>query len=354
MDKYIGMDVHVRSTTCAVLDETGKKQRVEVVETTARALVEWVLGVTGDRHICFEEGGQSAWLHELLTPYAKEVVCVQRRRRDGIKNDARDALALAEDLRRGELERVVYKGSGPFGGLRQAVRAHRLITQDLSRVKSRLKAVYRSRGLCCEGEDVYLAARREPWLAQLPPTSRELAEMLSHELDAIQKLRDHATERLAEEAGHHTIIDRLATVPGIGLVRSAYLVAIVVTPWRFRSKRQFWCYCGFAVMTQSSADWVRQKGHWVRAKATRTRGLNLNRNPVMKDVFKGAALSAMQMPDEHPLKQDYLQMLARGMRPNMARLTLARKLAATVLAIWKHEEVYDPSKRYRPPKSSAA
>jgi hypothetical protein len=36
--------------------------------------------------------------------------------------------------------------------------------------------------------------------------------------------------------------------------------------------------------------------------------------------------------------------LADGTKPNLAKLTLARKIAATVLAMWKHEEVYEPAR----------
>ncbi len=32
--------------------------------------------------------------------------------------------------------------------------------------------------------------------------------------------------------------------------------------------------------------------------------------------------------------------LVSGTRPPLARLTIARKIAATVLAMWKNEEVY--------------
>jgi hypothetical protein len=46
-------------------------------------------------------------------------------------------------------------------------------------------------------------------------------------------------------------------------------------------------------------------------------------------------------------------MMMRNMRPNLARLTLARRLAATALALWKKQEVYDYSKRHRPPTSRA-
>ena len=41
-------------------------------------------------------------------------------------------------------------------------------------------------------------------------------------------------------------------------------------------------------------------------------------------------------------REFYLGLLARGMRPEMARLTLARKLAAITLKIWKKGELFDP------------
>ncbi len=43
---------------------------------------------------------------------------------------------------------------------------------------------------------------------------------------------------------------------------------------------------------------------------------------------------------ETPLKADYRRMLENGIKPNLAKLTLARKIAATALRMWKDEEVY--------------
>jgi hypothetical protein len=36
-----------------------------------------------------------------------------------------------------------------------------------------------------------------------------------------------------------------------------------------------------------------------------------------------------------PLRDFYLALLAKGMKPEMARLTLARKIAAIALTLWK-------------------
>ena len=39
-----------------------------------------------------------------------------------------------------------------------------------------------------------------------------------------------------------------------------------------------------------------------------------------------------------------LRQLAGGTKPNLAKVTLARKIAATALAMWKTKEAYDPKK----------
>jgi hypothetical protein len=73
-----------------------------------------------------------------------------------------------------------------------------------------------------------------------------------------------------------------------------------------------------------------------------TRGLNRNHNRVMKDLFKGAATAATGRPG--PLQDFYQAMIGRGMRQELARVTLARKLAALTLRLWKTGERYDPAK----------
>jgi transposase len=71
------------------------------------------------------------------------------------------------------------------------------------------------------------------------------------------------------------------------------------------------------------------------------RGLNRNCNRRMKDVFIGAATGGSQT---EPYR-GYLQGLQnKGMRKEMARLTLARKIAAIALRIWKKGETFDPKK----------
>ncbi len=140
------------------------------------------------------------------------------------------------------------------------------------------------------------------------------------------------------------IIPRTAPsgIPFFGPVRVALLLAILRTPWRFRTKRQLWAYCGLAVVTCSSADYTLVDGRPVRRRrAPMTRGLNRNHNRVLKDIFKGAATAATGRPG--PLHEFYHAMIARGMREELARVTLTRKFAAITLRLWKKGERYDPT-----------
>ena len=75
-----------------------------------------------------------------------------------------------------------------------------------------------------------------------------------------------------------------------------------------------------------------------------TRGLNFNHNHTLKALFKGAATTVIAHSGPNPLREGYDRMLANGTKPNLAKLTVARQIAAIVLAMWKTEAKYDPGK----------
>ena len=137
---------------------------------------------------------------------------------------------------------------------------------------------------------------------------------------------------------------RLRTIPYLGPVRVALLLAVLQTPWRFRTKRNLWAYTGLAVVTHATAQYELDGQRRVqrRRRPPMTRGLNRNHNRVVKDVFKSAATAAATRPG--PLQDWYSGLVARGMREELARVTLTRKLVALTLHVWKTGERYDPAK----------
>ena len=104
MERYLGLDVHAASCTLAVISQAGKRLKDFPIETHGRALVEAIRMIPGHRHLVFEEGIQSAWLTEILSPHVDEIVVAGVTQSRGQKSDRRDAYSLAEKLRTGSLE----------------------------------------------------------------------------------------------------------------------------------------------------------------------------------------------------------------------------------------------------------
>lgn len=347
MERYIGLDAHVKSCTFGVISETGKHLRSVVVETNGRALVEFIRTVPGRKHLCLEEGTQSGWLYEILSPHVDEIVVahlIERNR--GRKDDETDAFARAEDLRVGKVT-PVFKDGGALGALRSLVDVQAQVTADRARVQNRLKALFRSRGVAVSGSSPYALSMRDGYIEQLATRYRGAALLLYAQLDALRDVKKDADKQLIEQARKHKMFSVLSTCPGLGPIRVAQLLATVMTPHRFRTARQLWSYSGLAIVMRSSADWEMTPSGFQRVKTNKTRGLNRNYNRRLKALFKGAATTVVGHRQQ-PMYGDYVRLTNQGTKPPMAKLTLSRRIAATALTMWKNEEAYDPHKYQRP------
>jgi transposase len=349
-EKYIGMDVHQAAISVAVMNSSGKLMMECLLETKADTILEFIQGLHGTLSVTFEEGTSAAWLHDLLQPHVSRlVVCDPRKNallKDGSKSDRIDARKLAELLRTNQLK-PVYHGEHGVRTLKELGRSYLTLTQDVTRVMNRIKALYRSWAIPCSGTTVYSPRHRAEWLAKIAePGVRLRAERLYQQLDLLQPVRQQARRDLLLESGKHPGVKLLRQIPAIGPIRSALLVALLQTPHRFRTKRQLWAYSGFAVETHDSGEYRYVRGKLQRNRERITvRGLSNNHNHDLKNLFKGAALSASARPG--PLHDFYGALLAKGMRPTMARLTLARKIAAISLTIWKKGVEFDAQQLHR-------
>jgi hypothetical protein len=270
-----------------------------------------------------------------------EIVVTKVKESRGPKDDILDAFQRAEQMRIGNIK-PVFKHVGSCSELISLSAVYGKLKADKTRAQNRLKALYRSRGVSTAGKSVYGTAERERWLENLPEQYRNAAELLYADLDAVTEVKRQAEKRLVTESRKHGISRILQTCPGMGEIRTARLIAAVVTPYRFRTKRQLWKYSGLAILMRSSSDWMQTPNGWERVQMRKTRGLNRDFNHTLKDIFKGAATTVIDC-QQRPLYDDYLKMLEQGTKPPLAKLTLARKIAATLLAMWKKQEAYKPN-----------
>jgi transposase len=342
--KYVGMDVHTATISVAVLNYDGKSIMESVIEAKGATVIQFLQGLRGELFLTFEEGTWSAWLYDLLQPHVtKIVVCDPRRNallQEGSANDRIDARKLAELLRTNSL-RSVYHGENGLRTLKELARAYLTISKDLTRVMNRVKAIYRSWGIPCAGQSVYHPRHRGEWLRKITQASvRRRAELFYEQLDALVPLRKQARQELLAESKKHEAFKLLRSIPSLGPIRAAVLMAILQTPHRFRTKRVLWKYSGFGVVTQTSADHRYVNGRLQRSKKPAfVRGLDPAHNHRLKDVFKSAAIQASTK--KGPFGEFYEALVAKGMRPEMARLTLARKIATISWMVWKKGVAFD-------------
>ena len=304
--KYIGLDVHQATISAVVLDSVGKLVMESILETKAATVLQFFHGLRGSLHVTFEEGTCAAWLHDLLKPHVNRVlVCDPRKNallKSGNKNDP--------------------------------------VTQDLTRVMNRLKALYRSWAIPCGGDRVYAPRHRGEWLAKISePGVRRRAEFYYQQLDALRALHHQVRHDLLAESRKQEAIQLLRQIPSIGPIRAALLAALIQTPHRFRTKRQLWAYSGMALKTYASGEYRFIGGQLQGSKKLAIRGLNANHNHDLKNIFKGAATRAAAVAG--PLQDFYAALVAKGMKPSLARLTLARKIAAITLLVWKKGVRFD-------------
>jgi hypothetical protein len=64
----------------------------------------------------------------------------------------------------------------------------------------------------------------------------------------------------------------------------------------------------------------------------------------LDDLVEGIAAidERLELPGSRQLREQ--PQVIGGTKPNLAKLTLARTIAATFLSMWKHEEIYDPAR----------
>jgi len=336
---YIGMDCHISTLEFAVIDEAGRLVKADKVATSARGLVEFVKGVPKPRKVFMEEGTLAAWTLETCVRYGEELVITDPKRNrwiacGGQKDDPIDALKLAQ-LSRGGYIKEIQHPVGQRRRFRELMLAYHDTVRSSTRVKNKLKGKFRQNGMPCTGETVYAKAHREEWKAKLPrdPGVMLIVEGLWNQLDGLAQTENDILAAAKAQAKHYPEIQLFKGMPGVGFIHAATVSAIIETPHRFGTKNKAWMYAGLGIMKKAS-------GGKIYAEK-----LSADYNRQLKYTLKQAAESAIKAKD-NPFRRKYLDMtLLHGIPPHRARLTIARDILATMLAMWRKRERYDPKIR---------
>jgi transposase len=338
---YIGMDCHISNADFAVVNEAGRLVKAGSVVTNVNNFIEFVKKIPPPRTIYVEESTLAAWVLEICIRYGEKLVITDPKQNrwissSGQKSDSIDALKLAQ-LARGGYIKEIHHPVGQRRRFRELMEAYHDTVRNEVRIKCKIKAKFRQNGIQCTGDTVYAKNHRQEWKDKLPQevTLLLILEGLWLQLEQLEQTEKQLLAAARAQAKYYPEIKHFEDIPGIGFIHAATISAILETPYRFANKRKVWMYAGLGLMKRSSGG------------KPYSEKLSADYNRLLKYTLKQAAEAAIRAED-NLFRRKYLDMtLLHGIAPNLAKLTIARNMLATMWAMWKKGEKYNPEIRER-------
>jgi len=265
--------------------------------------------------------------HKVRLMPAKDVKAYLKRN----KNDAADAEAICEAVRRPTMRFVRIKTAEQQGQLMQH-RTRDLMMRQRTQVINALRAHLTEFGIVAaqgnQGVKELLAIVADQQDARLPVDARASVIMLAAQLEAVQTLLRSLDQRIMKQHRANEASRRLETIPGIGIIGASAIAATVSDPMVFRSGRDFAAWIGLVPRQDSTGG--KQKLGPISKQGDR----------YLRRILIVGAHSVLRCVKENPLKYPWLtQLLAR--RPfKVVAVALANKMARTAWALLAHGGTY--------------
>ena len=265
--------------------------------------------------------------HEVRLMPAKDVKAYVKRN----KNDAADAEAICEAVRRPTMRFVRIKSAEQQGQLMQH-RTRDLLMRQRTQVINALRAHLAEFGIVAaqgdRGVKELLALVTDKEDTRLPTDARASVIVLAAQLEATQTMIGAIEKRIKMQHRSNEASQRVETIPGIGVIGATAIAATVADPTVFRSGRDFAAWIGLVPRQDSTGG--KQKLGPISKQGDRylRRILVIGAHSVLR--------RAMQNPEKYPW---LTRLLAR--RPfKVVAVALANKMARMAWALLAHGGTY--------------
>jgi transposase len=265
--------------------------------------------------------------HKVRLMPAKDVKAYLKRN----KNDAADAAAICEAVRRPTMRFVSIKTAEQQGQLMQH-RTRDLMMRQRTQVINALRAHLAELGIVAaqgdKGVKELLAVVADQQDARLPVDARASVMVLAAQLEALQTLIGSIEKRIKTQHRANEESQRVETIPGIGVIGATAIAATIVDPRVFRSGRDFAAWIGL-VPRQDSTGGKQKLGP-----------ISKQGDPYLRRILVVGAISVLRRAIQNPEKYPWLtQLLAR--RPfKVVAVALANKMARMAWALLAHGGTY--------------
>lgn len=344
---FVGMDLGSKSVKYQVQEESG---RVLKNGSLGWEPAEWKGAFSRfgleEMTVAFETGPEGyrakaileKWGVAVYPFHAANFPAVWRSKK---KTDRIDASKICRALRAGGLPERVCLPSDEDARLRNLLTERDGYKKILLQLVNRVKGLGRQWGVAVKAYNrknfsVWWEETMEAFPSGERPALERLYRVALGTLQTVEELEEEIQEQVIK-AGHGERSQRLQTIPGVGGVVSAGVMAYLGDGKRFRSARKFTSYCGLAPSVSQTGEQDARLGHITKQGP-----------PVLRWLFLQAANAAIRGRQLNQTKwKGWFTKLARRRGRKIAIVALARKIAETCYAIIRDETEWDPS-RLRP------
>lgn len=335
MQHFVGLDVSMKETAICVVDDVGQRVWEGSVPSTADAITTAVIKkAPGLVRAGMETGPQAVWLWHALRERGVAVDCIHARRAAAAlklqanKTDRNDAFGLARLVHSGWYEPVAIKAFDRYR-MRAVLTARERIVRMCTTMINQIRGLAKTFGLklsAGKGLVFEQSVRRA-----LPEDAvlRDLFESLLSVLSGLKDQRRAFDRQLARFAREDEACRIVSSAPGVGYLTAIAFVTAVDDPTRFRSACDVGAYLGLTPKRYQSGE-VNIGGRISKAGDCLTRKL----------LFEAATVILYRASPSLALKQWTLRVNARS-GSWKARVALARKLAVTLLTMWKTNTMFE-------------
>ena len=268
---FVGLDVHKKTISVAtVLEKPGESCRYYgSVPNTADALRRLCKKLQADDaslSFCYEAGPCGYGVQRLLTRLGHrcDVVAptlIPRKAGDRVKNDRRDAMSLAQNLRAGHLTEV-WVPDEAHEAIRELVRLQALAKRDIRRARQQLLSFLLRHGVHYPARHWSGAHRR--WLADLSfehPAQHLVLEELIQRIERAEALGVRIEASMVELLPRWAlapVVEAVQALRGISILNAITLIAEIGSFRRFENPRQLMAYPGLVPSEHASGSTVRR------------------------------------------------------------------------------------------------
>ncbi|HDT12116.1 MAG TPA: IS110 family transposase [Candidatus Marinimicrobia bacterium] len=337
---YVGLDVHKKSWTMSIFDESMHLKRLTMPPDTEKlsAYLKRMYPLAR-YHVAYEAGYSGYWIHDQLKRIGIDCIVVHpgdvpttdAERRN--KTDVRDSMKLGKELQKGNLQGIqvptIFRRED-----RGLIRQRRNVLKMLTRTKNQIKSILAFHGTLIPGnyDKRFWSKSFLAWLKDVELTQLSGKETLS----SLLRIYDFAWEQfvylntqigqLSQSDRYKEDVDLLCSVPGIGKLGAMIWLTELGDMNSFPTFDALVSYIGLVPRERSSGETIR------------TGSLNRRGNSYLRTLLIEITWTAVR---KDPALLSAYQQLTKRMTGQQAIIPIARKVLRRMRHVLLCTEPYE-------------